>query len=146
MRMSDLSSDVCSSDLIQQDVRPNSEDLPYVVDSLIKIPSIDSLTIEQLLTSDLFQLFSTDSNRVEVSLSRVGDALAVAESKPSDQALDQIRAEISQDISKNLPIGSTEVERIIQEAIEMYLQKSRNARETELKRSEERRVGKEGGS
>src|SRR3546814_10421228 len=97
MRMSDLSSDVCSSDLIQQDVRPNSEDLPYVVDSLIKIPSIDSLTIEQLLTSDLFQLFSTDSNRVEVSLSRVGDALAVAESKPSDQALDQIRAEISQD-------------------------------------------------
>src|SRR3546814_20681970 len=71
---------------IQQDVRPNSEDLPYVVDSLIKIPSIDSLTIEQLLTSDLFQLFSTDSNRVEVSLSRVGDALAVAESKPSDQA------------------------------------------------------------
>src|SRR3546814_15479912 len=45
---------------IQQDVRPNSEDLPYVVDSLIKIPSIDSLTIEQLLTSDLFQLFSTD--------------------------------------------------------------------------------------
>src|SRR3546814_18332465 len=100
---------------IQQDVRPNSEDLPYVVDSLSKIPSIDSLTMEQLLTSDLFQLFSTDSNRVEVSLSRVGDALAVAESKPSDQALDQFRAEISQDISKNLPIGSTEVERIIQE-------------------------------
>src|SRR3546814_12968897 len=60
---------------IQQDVRPNSEDLPYVVGSLINIPSLDSLTIEQLLPSDLFQLFSKHSNRVQVSLSSVADRL-----------------------------------------------------------------------
>ncbi|MEK9939971.1 MAG: AAA family ATPase [Methylotenera sp.] len=121
---------------IQQDVRPGSEDLPYVVDPLFKIPSIDALTIEQLLTSDLFQLFSTDSNRVEASLAKVGDELAVAESEPSDkkQKIDGIRAEINRDISKNLPVGSTEVERIIQEAIELYLQKHRHARATELKK------------
>src|SRR3546814_12515812 len=79
---------------IQQDVRPNSEDLPYVVDSLITIPSIDSLTIEQLLTSDLFQLFSTDYNRVAVSLSIVGNSLGVADLTQSTQTTTQNTAEI----------------------------------------------------
>lgn len=115
---------------IREDAR--ADELPTVVEQMEELPSIGTLTIEQLLTSDLFQLFSTDDDAVESGLAGVSDLLATEgagrlETEAKDRLAD-VRQRIRQDITKALPIGSTEVEQLVQSAVEDYLrERSRTA-------------------
>ena len=110
-------------------------ELPSYVEQLQEMPAIGALTIEQLLTSDLFQLHSTDSPDLEAELAKAGDMLAreqalrASDSTPSavdSDALKQVRASLRAQIGKALPVGSTEVERLVQDAVEDYLVQRRN--------------------
>lgn len=116
-------------------------DLPTIVERLETLPPMAALTVEQLLTSDLFQLFSTDEAAMGGSLAEIGDLLAAERTgttlRPSQvQLLDQARRRIVADVAQALPIGSTEVERLVQEAVEIYLRERRgltSARMRELR-------------
>ncbi|SEK04701.1 AAA domain-containing protein [Sphingobium sp. AP50] len=97
-----------------------------LIEKMLDLPSIDTMTVEQLLTSDFFQLFTTDAEQVETSFARVGDLLARTQADKSPIAdaerAERLRQEIRQQIGRALPIGSTDVERLVQEAVEKYLQ------------------------
>ena len=99
--------------------------IPTKVEITMNLQPIEALTIEQLLTSDLFQLFTTDDVSLEASLSGVGELLVRASigliNQTESSQLQRIRQRIHQDILESLPIGSTEVQRIVQEAVERYL-------------------------
>jgi energy-coupling factor transporter ATP-binding protein EcfA2 len=112
--------------------------LPTFVEQLEDLPVIGSLTVEQLLTSDLFQLHTTDAPELESALASAGDLLAreaagdrLAGSEA--EALDRVRREMRAQIGKAMPIGSTDVERLIQEAVEEYLVTRRSAASATLK-------------
>lgn len=99
--------------------------LPTIVEQVDTLPPIGALTVEQLLTSDLFQLFSTDDDTVEAGLAGVGDLLAAERSgrlrAHEFEDLEHIRQRIRSDVAKSLPVGSTEVEQLVQGAVEDYL-------------------------
>lgn len=97
-------------------------ELPSSVEQLEELPPVSALTVEQLLTSDFFDLFSTDENGTEITLARAGDLLA---SDPEDEegaiARADLRRSIADQVARALPIGSTEIERLVQEAVEEFL-------------------------
>lgn len=111
--------------------------LPEYVEQLEELPAIGTLTIEQLLTSDLFQLFSTDAPETEASLAGVGDILARSLADEPLKEVDAkrlaaIRTELRTQVQRAMPIGSTEVERLIQEAVEQYLVERRATRASDM--------------
>ncbi|MDW9378024.1 AAA family ATPase [Sinorhizobium meliloti] len=119
---------------LRREVKSNSRALPSYVEQLEQIPAIGVLTIEQLLTSDLFQLHSTDSPDVENQLARAGDILAQAKAgeDPDDAAVAGVRSLLRAQIGRALPIGSSEVEQLVQDAVETYLIRRRSASQSQL--------------
>ncbi|WP_271580193.1 AAA family ATPase [Bradyrhizobium sp. CCBAU 45389] len=109
-------------------------DLPIVVEQLREIPSVSQLTLEQLLTSNLFQLFSTDTPETDATLAMIGDLLA---RQRADQPLTAVeRSTIDRfnaDITSALPVGSSEVHRLVQNAVVEYLRERRAASEDRLR-------------
>lgn len=99
---------------------------PVMVEQVASLPDLSQLTIEQLLTSDFFGLASTDQPGTEYQLAMFADLLAARErGKPlsADQQLAWARFE--QDIREALPVGTTEVQRLVQEAVSDYLRNRR---------------------
>ena len=90
----------------------------------------DLMTVEQLLTSDLFSLFTTDDWEMEYKLARY------ATLSSSDRAIadDYIREEIRE----HIPFGNNELVRIIHEALVEYL-KDRNSNRSRSVRNEAKR-------
>jgi hypothetical protein len=103
--------------------------MPEVVEPLADLPAIDMLTVEQLLTSDLFNLFSTDASDTENSIALTGDLLALERAKrlsDDDKAkLAELRVKLHAQVRRSIPIGSTRIERLIQDAVELYLEQRR---------------------
>lgn len=104
--------------------------LPSYVEQIEELPAMGALTIGQLLTSDLFRLHSTDAPELDASLALAGDLLAMEEKGALDdqnkEKLAEVRKSLQQQIGQSLPIGSTEIERLVQEAVEVYLVERRN--------------------
>ncbi len=106
-----------------QSADPDS-DMPEVVEPVQEFGNIEAFTIEQLLTSDLFQLFSTNDRRTEIGLANIADILAKDSSTLSideKAALQTFRDEITD----ALPYGHSEVSRVVQEAVADYLAERR---------------------
>lgn len=107
--------------------------LPVVVEQLEELPDVGSLTVEQILTSDLFQLFSTDGPDIEARFARAADLIAAEQAgeqimDDDRDALSRAREDMRRLIGRGMPVGSTEVERLIQEALELYLTQRRRLR------------------
>lgn len=100
--------------------------LREVVEPVRALGNIEMLTIEQLLTSDLFQLFSTDDRRLDETFAKVADILA---REQNSEVLDGVEREtleaFRKEIADALPYGHSEVGLIVQEAIAQYLAKRR---------------------
>jgi len=118
-------------------------DWPVMVEQVIRLPNVSQLTIEQLLTSDFFSLTSTDQPDTERELAMLADLLAAREQgQPLSEAQQHAWSRFERDISDALPVGATEVQRLVQEAVVEYLQnrrrtsalKLRELRETSKKR------------
>ena len=101
-------------------------DLPVFVEQLQDVPSVSKLTLEQLLTSNLFQLFSTDTPETDEKMAEIGDLLARQGTDLSTAELDTIDR-FNQDIASALPVGSSAVHRLVQEAVVQYLRERRKA-------------------
>ena len=112
--------------------------LPVFVEQLHKLPPISNLTLEQLLTSDLFQLFSTDTPETDATLATVGDLLARQRAgEPLTTSEQDIITRFDTDIASALPVGSSEVHRLVQEAVVVYLRERRTASEERMRRLRE---------
>ena len=104
-------------------------DLPVFIEKLETLPNIEELTIEQLLTADFFQLNSTDAPGLEDEYARIADMLSKRDKEPidPDRSLTSKQREhyrsFTRQINEALPVGDTEVQRVVQEAVAEYLAK-----------------------
>ena len=100
--------------------------MPEVVERVADFDNIETMTVEQLLTSDMFQLFSADDRRTDQAFAEVADLLA-RERASLDERERTILADFNAAIAEGLPYGRTEVTRLVQEAVAEYLALRRTA-------------------
>ncbi|RYG88699.1 MAG: hypothetical protein EON59_03615 [Alphaproteobacteria bacterium] len=110
-------------------------EMPILVERMEGLPPVADLRIEQLLTSDFFQLLSSDDAASDRRLAQIGDLIAArANGDPISGIDERVLREFEADIATALPVGSSEVHRIVQEAVAEYLQRRRDASSETLKR------------
>ncbi|WP_429954106.1 AAA family ATPase [Agrobacterium vitis] len=101
--------------------------LPEVVERVADFGNIGALTVEQLLTSDMFQLFSTDDRRTELAFARVADILSRQKRGDAMSTDDKrVLSDFRQEIGGALPYGRSQVSVIVQEALAEYLSDRRS--------------------
>lgn len=104
------------------------------VEVLERPPSASTMTVEQLLTSDLFQLLSTDSADLDLALAKMADEKAVgARSSLTEHERQAISAH-ERDVDAALPVGSSMAHRLVQDAVAEFL-RNRAARSFEDRRA-----------
>ena len=117
---------------------------PVMVEQVVRLPNVSQLTIEQLLTSDFFSLSSTDQPDTERELAMFADLLAAREQgQPLSDAQQHAWSRFERDISDALPVGASEIQRLVQEAVVEYLQNRRQAsalKLRELRESSKKRI------
>lgn len=120
---------------------PNS--YPIKVEALADVPSVPELTIEQLLTSDVFGLLSTDDPKTERKLALLADYLfRVENGMEVDAAADAAMRELRTEIAANLPVGMGEAARLIQDEVAKFLvsRKAADAIRTGFKDATRRKI------
>lgn len=110
--------------------------LPVMVEKLTVLPNVKKLSIEQLLTSDFFQLYSTDAPMLDLNMAKVADLLSKDEHQLADDESHLLDA-FRRDIAEALPIGSSEAHRLVQEAVALYLKERRDATASRMNRLRE---------
>ncbi len=94
--------------------------MPEVVEHVADFDNIETMTIEQLLTSEMFQLFSADDRRTDHTFAEVADLLA-RDKASLDERERAILTDFNAAIADGLPYGRSEVTRVVQEAVAEYL-------------------------
>ena len=97
--------------------REAETELPVFTQSLDNLPDNRNWTIEQLLTADFFQLRTTANLDAERRLARIQDKLANGATARDDA---EVRGYL-EEVTTSLPIGDTDVHRLVQDAIQIYL-------------------------
>lgn len=100
--------------------------MPEVVERVADFDHIETMTVEQLLTSEMFQLFSADDRRTDHAFAEVADLLA-RDRSTLDERERAVLADFNAAIADGLPYGRTEVTRVVQEAVADYLALRRTA-------------------
>lgn len=109
--------------------------VPVIVEPLYELPNVENLTIEQLLTSDFFAMFSTDSPDAERRLADLGNLLAKRTAGEHLSVEEQsVVSQLEREVIEALPLGSSEVQRLVQGAVAEYLQKRRSVSALQLER------------
>ncbi len=110
--------------------------MPEVVERIADFDHIETMTVEQLLTSDMFQLFSADDRRTDHTFAAVADLLA-RDRSILDERERAVLADFNAAIVDGLPYGRTEVTRVVQEAVAEYLAMRRTAASTRVSAARE---------
>lgn len=101
---------------------------PMAIESIAGLPAVAELRLEQLLTSDFFQMLSTDDAYTDRHLANVADLMAKRSRGDVLNADDQQMLNgFQRDINSALPIGSSEAHRLVQQAVAEYLARRRAA-------------------
>jgi len=111
-----------------------TSDVPIVVERMTNLPNASGLRLEQLLTSDLFQLFSTNDPTADIKMAQIAQLMS-KEGGPEPLTASEIHvlSKFRKDIASALPVGTTEVHRLVQAAVAEYLAKRRQASSETLK-------------
>jgi hypothetical protein len=104
-------------------------ELPVFTHSIVDLPDNENWTVEQLLTADFFQMRTTESLAAERRAAKMEDRLARGTKPLDDPELAAYLAELSAE----LPIGHTEVHRLVQEAIATFLRERRKVSDEKLR-------------
>lgn len=98
-------------------------DLPSMVETVTTLPDVTKLTVEQLLTSDLFSLFDIDDPVAGQAMAELADALAVsrAGAPVTNVRMQQVLQKFREEVGNALPVGATEVSRLVQDAVADYV-------------------------
>lgn len=100
--------------------------LPQRVETLKTLPDITKLRVDQLLTSDFFQLDSTDEPDLDRLIAQVADFLAKRErGERLTEEESRVISVFEHDIASAMPVGTYEAHRLVQEAVAQYLQERR---------------------
>ncbi|PLR21928.1 hypothetical protein SGCZBJ_20400 [Caulobacter zeae] len=101
---------------------------PTFVQSDVDLPNVENLTVEQLLTSDFFDMFTTDSLEAEQRTAQLASILALrkAGAQLSDEEAKSLRA-FEAEVMTSLPLGSTKVQQLVADALGQYLREHRQA-------------------
>lgn len=113
------------------------------VEVLARPPSASKMTVEQLLTSDLFQLISTDSADLDLAMAKLADErVSGGRSTLTAHEREIIQAH-ERDVEAALPIGSSMAHQLVQEAVAEFLAKRANRsfdQRRDLKEDTRRRI------
>lgn len=109
--------------------------LPAYTEVATELPPASEMSVEQLLTSDLFQLHSTDDPQMEKRFAEIADLLALEQRSEEEQ---YVVDRFEEDVISALPIGTSEAHRLVQEAVAEYLKKRQDEPEAKRKESRER--------
>lgn len=95
------------------------------IETITDFPDFRHMTIEQLLTSDLFQMYSSDDKRAEHDFVNIIKLLEKEKDTEEDETLtdadEKALKAFRSEISKALPVGMGEAERVVQHAVAKYL-------------------------
>lgn len=97
--------------------------MPERVEPVEGFENVETLTIEQLLTSELFQLLSTDNPDMDRSLAHAADMLS--QGRSDTDTTQDVLDEMERILVSALPYGQTELARVVQEAVAEYLTERR---------------------
>lgn len=113
-------------------------EMPNFVQVRADLPNVETMTVEQLLTSDLFAMFSTDSPAAERKLAKLGVLLSRREGGDSldDEEIEVLQG-LEKEVSEALPLGTTQVQRLVLSAVVKYLDKRKGASFEKLKELED---------
>lgn len=106
---------------------------PVTIESMAGLPSVADLRVEQLLTSDFFQMLSTDDAHADRRLARIADLMGAKVRGELSADDERVLEDFNADITHALPIGSSEVHQIVQWAVAEYLEKRRAASSVRLR-------------
>lgn len=108
--------------------------LPIALEIMTDLPPASLMQIDQLLTSNAFQLFSTDSPDFDDKFAEIGDLLTkqLAGEHLDERQLIMIDA-FERDVAAALPVGTSAAHRLVQEAVADYLRERRVLPEAELR-------------
>lgn len=109
-----------------------------VVETITEFPDFEALTVEQLLTSDLFQLHSANDRRMEKGFADVAQILEREKAGRLEGDDEEVLRKFRSMINKALPIGMTEAESVVQDAVADYLALRRNAPQDDVKAARNR--------
>nr|WP_225777698.1 AAA family ATPase [Pseudomonas sp. Marseille-Q3773] len=107
--------------------------MPVTIESMADLPHVADLRIEQLLTSDFFQMLSTDDAYADRRLARVADLMAAHARGELHAEDERVLHDFNAEICNALPIGSSEVHQIVQLAVGEYLAQRRAASSQRLR-------------
>lgn len=98
------------------------------------LPDVENLTVEQLLTSDFFEMFSTDSPEIERNIADISVLLSRRESGAHLRA-DELAAleDLEQQIGEALPLGTSQAQRLVLSAVEEFLRLRRGVTAARIK-------------
>lgn len=108
--------------------------MPIIVERMMGLPSVADLRIEQLLTSDFSRCSPQTMPRPIVVLQ--GSPISLPRARGDELSLEDIRilSDFECDIASALPVGSSEVHRIVQDTVAEYLRRRRDASSQTLQR------------
>lgn len=109
--------------------------LPTTLEVMTDLPPPSLMQIDQLLTSDAFQLFSTDSPEFDDRFAAVGDILVRRRAgEPLTPIEEQLVSTFEGDVASAMPIGTSAAHNLVQDAVAAYLRDRRVLPEAELRR------------
>lgn len=111
--------------------------LPVFIEKLENLPDVTQLTVEQILTSNVFGMFSTDAPATEKAFAQIGELLArrraaaawngAGEPPPALTAdEEEMVSRFAADIAASLPVGTTPAQALVEDAVAEYLSKRRD--------------------
>ncbi|AIC31313.1 hypothetical protein IE4771_PE00087 (plasmid) [Rhizobium etli bv. mimosae str. IE4771] len=111
--------------------------MPNYVQVRADLPNVETMTIEQLLTSDLFSMFSTDSPAAERKLAELGTLLSRREGGDTltDEESEVLQG-LENEVTQALPLGTTQAQRLVLGAVAEFLDKRRGASVEQLAKLE----------
>lgn len=102
-----------------QVLRRNSESS---IERVVDLPNVQGLSVQQLLTSEYFGLYSTEDPTLDESIARYSTLVSKSDRTVAEDAeLERQRTELNETLS----LGSTPTERIFQDAIREYMLRRR---------------------
>jgi hypothetical protein len=110
------------------------------IEKLVEVPNVRGLSVEQLLTSEFFGLFSTEDPGFEEDVARYS---ALAAKRDRSAAEEEALAQQRQNVQQTITLGATPRDQLLQEAADEYLLQRQKAPAREwptLKRSAINRV------
>ena len=120
--------------LVHRLVDKSRERTSQYVEAVQDLPSITKMTVGQLLTSDFFQLLSSDDPRVERDIADMSHLLA---KQRSDAGLSPEEAVsltmFERDFGISLPLGLSPAQQIVDEAIANFLMQRRGLTQERLR-------------